>query len=249
MMARKLKALGLALIAVFAISAIVASAAQAEELGTFTLEKYPGFIHATREQKLSAPDEYFQTGSGSKLACESIHYTSETLTGNETELTITPDYTDHTQGGNCKADNVLKVTITENGCDFRFYHLTTVAGTHYTTTVKIQCPQGKVIETHIHKLLSAEIACTTTIPAQTLNGTLTVKNMIGIAGHPTDLTLSGSINIPAIQHNKDSTLCGGKANETLESVYSYVISEANPLTITGTSHTKNENIGLDVSHP
>jgi hypothetical protein len=247
MMTGKLKALGLALIAMLAISAIVAAAAQAEE-GTFTLEGEQGFIHATREQPLSSPVDYFQTASGNKLACESIHYSSGTLTGNSNKVTITPDYTDHTQGSNCKMDNVLKVTITENGCAFVFYHLTTVAGkTDYTTTVEIECPAGKALETHVHKLLSSEIACTTTIKSQTLNGTLTVENMAGLEGHPTDLTLSGSINIPSIQHNKESTLCGGAKNETLEPVYTYVISS--PLTVTGTNDAKNVNKGLDVSHP
>src|SRR6187397_102313 len=84
-MIRKSKAIGLALIAVFAMSALVASAAQATPV--FTTSVSPVSVHATGEK---IGEEF--TVDGVTTVCEVSHYTGTATNGSST-LTMHPTYT------------------------------------------------------------------------------------------------------------------------------------------------------------
>ena len=175
-MIRNLKALGLALIAVFAIGAVMVASASA------TL----GHLTSTRTGV-----ETFGTGSDTG-AEDALHKFGSTLTCthdtfifgkyNSTKepgvhnplilpastVTVTPFYTGCSSGSE-------PATVTMNGCDFVF-HLT-------DGKVDLICPVGKVVEIHrysnAHNHATGISNCTTTIKPKTGMGTLTYKNLAG----------------------------------------------------------------------
>src|SRR6476646_11783187 len=112
-MTSKLKVLGLALVAVFAMSAIAASAAQAEP--TLTSEVSP--------VTLAAKAGGYGSGEvlkvfGEEIECEnSAFHMALTLTP-EKEITMEPSY-----GPKCQTTSAqhFPMTVTMNGCTYRFY--------------------------------------------------------------------------------------------------------------------------------
>ena len=208
-MKRTLKAFGLLVAAAMAISAMTASASQAAE---YTAGAYPATLDAT-----SAGDVF--SAFGQAVKCESTKFDGE-LTKASTTLTVTPTYE------KCTAESIigkLPVTVTHNGCTYRF---NSPSGSldDYTATTDIVCPAGKVIEVHIYISAAAHAEknslCTLTIPPQT--GLTGAKFHIN-TGSPNDVTVSGTINnIKAVQH-RNSFLCPA-GTET--STASYAISPA-----------------------
>ena len=118
-MIRNFKVLGLALVAAFAMSAVVASAASAQ----FTSNSYPTTVTAVSE----LGNDVF-TVDGTSVECKS-HFEG-TAAEATTKITITPTYT------NCKAFGFLSATVAMNGCDFVF---------HSNGEVDVECPTGKNI--------------------------------------------------------------------------------------------------------
>jgi hypothetical protein len=166
-MIRNLKALGLALVALFAMSAVAASVASAETPGVITsdLNKTAVTLKGTDTggETVVEGEKVFDNsftvtvlGNTIKLRCPESHYTGhkalteaetkeekkhQPLTVGETKITVVPTYTNCTDG-----TNVINVAM--NGCDYDFYDATTtggIAGT-YGVTVDIVCPEGKKIE-------------------------------------------------------------------------------------------------------
>ncbi len=215
-MTRNLRMLGLALIAVFALSAMAAAAAQATPL--FTAAKYNASIHATTEQKIGAESEYFES-IGRKFECEIVHYTG-TATSDSSTLSITPDYTDSTQGGNCKAAQTLSVTVTENGCTFLFHAQEFMdAAKDYTVFVDVVCGANPIVV----NVLGG--ACIITIGSQTAGGTLTAVNS---SGH---VELSGTVSVKSTLHSENGLICGIPKGTKKELTTSYAIHKA--ITFTG----------------
>jgi len=139
-MIRNLKVLGLAFVAVLAMSAVVSSAAQA--VPSFTCSAYP--CSATGENK--AGSETFTTPGGT-VQCDS-HFTVEkyrTTTGEgvpspgSPTVTVTPKYT------NCVAFGFLGATVSMNDCDYEFHATEQLGAGHYVHHVYINCPTGKAI--------------------------------------------------------------------------------------------------------
>jgi hypothetical protein len=138
-MRRNLKALGLALVAVFALSAVAASAALA----------VPKFTSSTDWTVLSASAKNSQVfedeANGVSLNCTSVGG-SGSMSTDQTTVTFTPTYgvtTDTTGASNCKgtiAGFTVDLQVHMNGCDYLF---TAAAG---DGTVKVECPVGKQIE-------------------------------------------------------------------------------------------------------
>jgi hypothetical protein len=86
------------------------------------------------------------TRDGRVKTCTTGHYKSSTVTSGATSLTITPEYS------NCHTSVLPVATVTMNECR---YNLTFTAdapgGVHtYTAITHIECPVGKVIETHVY---------------------------------------------------------------------------------------------------
>ena len=144
-MIRNLKAQGLALMAVFTLTAMAASTASAQQ-GTLTSDG-PVTLIGT---ETGEPNDNSISMFGTTIRCPGSTYTAHkynvtphtVIPSGATTATITPHYNP------CEVPGVGTATIDMNGCDF-VLHLgeTTggVAGT-YGVTADVVCPAGKQIE-------------------------------------------------------------------------------------------------------
>lgn len=146
-----LKLLGLALIAVLAMSVATASMASAD---TSMTESAPAKL--TGSQQGSAN---FTTTFGNTV-CKEAKYTGTTTTG-VTTFTVTPSYPEKTVIGeqNCTTAG-LPSLIHTNGCTYLF-HIGAVTG----GTMDIVCSAGKEIT--VTAGYNITIKCTVHVPAQT----------------------------------------------------------------------------------
>jgi hypothetical protein len=206
-MIRNLKALGLALAVVFAMSAVAASAASAEVFLTGT-----GAVEA----EATDPAATFATAVGTKFVCHAI-YTVGNVDETEspgihpelvlpaTELTITPHYTGcHSFGSG--GSELGPATVTMNGCDFDVALITQPANT-VSGRWKVTCPGSSKIEIHVYtNSTHATNICTFTVfPQEDLTGGKAVD---------TGNTIALSGNVPNIAMTRDNLLCGGTVNQT-----------------------------------
>jgi len=146
-MNRKLKALGLALFAAFAMSAIGAQAASAD-LFTSAAEGEATVLTSSADE----PHEFKYSGGTVKCAVTNF---SGTQTGNEaTELTITPTYEECTFSGEPAA-------VRTNHCDYNFT-TETVEG---FAVVHVECENAGE---HIEVEIPSWDHCTLTIAPQTV---------------------------------------------------------------------------------
>jgi hypothetical protein len=155
-MIRNLKILGVALIAVFALSAVMASAALAQN----------GLLTSTGPVKLTgtltgAKNENSLTAFGGVVTCSTTKYTGnkilteaqtkegkthELLQSGSSNVTITPHFTGciTTQAG-----IEFPMTIDMNGCDFEFDLGVTSAANKYKVKMTEECPTANTIKTTI----------------------------------------------------------------------------------------------------
>jgi hypothetical protein len=138
-MIRKSKALGLALVAVFAMSAIIASAASATA-GTLTAEGKT--VIATAEQvgehEFVLTDHLSGEGFFNFKCKKSVFTGTAGVKDGATSVTVHPAYTECTRFGQ-------PVTITTTGCDYVLkFGTATGAGWHVVTDVL--CTAGSVIK-------------------------------------------------------------------------------------------------------
>jgi hypothetical protein len=144
-MTRNLKALGLALVAVFAISAVAASTASAQGAhnGMLTADG-PMTLKGTLTGEELANS---LTSFGQKVTCPEAIYTGhkynitphEKIPSGATTVTITPHY------GICRINPTIRMTVDMNECDYVFHLTETVTGTvndEYKITATIVCPTG-----------------------------------------------------------------------------------------------------------
>lgn len=127
-MIRKLATLGVALCALAALSAAVASAAFAAQ--------YTTTAPTTLTGESALGNNTFNT-EGGKAECKA-HYQAP-LNSSSSSLTVTPTYT------KCRAFGFLSATVTMNGCDYLFTE-PLGSGDSYAANYDIKCPAGKVIE-------------------------------------------------------------------------------------------------------
>lgn len=151
-MTRKFKVIGLALVAVLAMSAVVASSASATE---FTAASYP--VALSGSQPEGALHE-FEVGSGN-VKCTTATFTG-TGSAATTTQTITPHYTGCTAFG-------LSATVTLNGCDYLFHS----QASGLNGTVDIVCSGSNEI-----KIDTAGGLCDTHVKPQTGLGGITFAN-------------------------------------------------------------------------
>jgi hypothetical protein len=232
-MTRNLKALGLALVAVFAMSAMAASAAQAEGVSELTPANNQHVI-ITGEQ-IGKMSILFATGL--EMTCESVKFDS-TITGNSTTLTETPTYSGcHSALGS--------ITITMNGCDYLIHGQLTNGGA-YPVSTDIVCPtvEGveKTIELHIYGDAGhTTLNCTLTIKGQTGKTTTTITN---VAGTPDDIKLE--THLASIEMTSHQGACGKKTQWESLALNGSVTMKA--YTTIGTPETENSQVNLTVSH-
>ncbi|HYG96177.1 MAG TPA: hypothetical protein VD741_03625 [Solirubrobacterales bacterium] len=178
-MIRKIKALGVALVAVLALAAVLASAASA---ANYTASSYP--TTGTGESALG--NDVFKTEAGT-VECK-VHYqgtiaaASETLTGSSTY-------------SNCKAFGFLSATVNTNGCDATA-KAPVGSGDKYTATGNLVCPLGKSIE------ITAG-TCVVAIGNQSSVGTVALVNQTASG----DVTVQANLNSIAYTVTKDGIGC------------------------------------------
>ncbi|HVY96877.1 MAG TPA: hypothetical protein VHA54_07950 [Solirubrobacterales bacterium] len=175
-MTRNLKALGLALVAVFALSAVVASAATAAPKLTPEPEEYPVTVKASQ-----SGTNVFELEGGRKTEC--ANFTLEGTIKNKeeaekSELNLFPTSSECTT---TILGNKDPSTITWNGCWFRFTISEAAAGAiaaegwQWTgTLLHLECPVGAVQELHVYSSAANHLAntplCTYHSVAQTPGG-------------------------------------------------------------------------------
>jgi hypothetical protein len=139
-MSRNLKALGLALLAAFALSAVAASAASAHTVATFTSGSDWTILHSKAENV-----QVFKEGA-IEVKCSSIAVDGSMGT-DEASITVTPTYgvtTDTTGATECKLvalGSEFEAQVHTNGCHYLF-----TAGGETDGEVHITCPTGQSIE-------------------------------------------------------------------------------------------------------
>jgi hypothetical protein len=203
-MIRKFKALGLALVAVFAMSAVVASAASAN-LGT--LQTYPAgaTVDITAEQtvlhEFELTDHEVEPGKFATTTCKWAHFDGVgTETTGQTEVTIQPTYGKHVNPGDTCIAFGQPATITATGCDYLLKTGTpTGDGKGWHVTTDVVCSAANVI-----KIVTG--TCEVHVMGQTGLNTSQVTN----AGGPeTAMDLQLHTNITGITYNvtKDGIGC------------------------------------------
>jgi hypothetical protein len=192
-MIRKFKALGLALVAVFAMSAVVASAAQATA-GTLTAEGKT--VIATAEQvgehEFVLTDHETEPGKFANTKCKKAVFTGTAgVTDGATSVTAHPVYTECTAFGQ-------PATITTTGCDYVLKTGTPTAGGWHVTT-DVVCGAFSVI-----KIVTG--TCEVTVDSQTGLNTSEATNSGG-GGTAMDLLLHTNITGIHYTVTKDSIGC------------------------------------------
>lgn len=155
-MHRNLKALGLALVAVFAMSAVAASAASAK-YDTFRTQN--GETVTPTVSSISASQRFKIEGAEEESNCKEISATGSLL-DKTTDVTVAPTYSNCTATRN---GSTVAATVETTGCEYTFTGETN-ASEH--AEVHILCETGKSI--HI-KVTALKLQCFT-IPPQTVGG-------------------------------------------------------------------------------
>jgi hypothetical protein len=209
-MIRNLKALGLALVAVFALSVVVASAASAQEAeqGLLTSEGQAPVTLTAEETGTN-----FLTAAGVTVKCPGSTYTGHKynvtphsfILSGATKVTITP----HIKQENCVAAGIFRMTVHTNGCDYvlnigETSPIGNDEGT-YDVTTDIVCPAEKAIVVTMYttepKHNKDEPFCVLHIKEQTglqgAHATDTGNGHIDIAGTITGVTATRTVSAHA----------------------------------------------------
>lgn len=258
-MIRNFRTLGLALVAVFAFSAVVASAASAQTPGHLTSTgpvTLTGTETGLNPTNPGGPDQTYDnalTGPLGTVYCTHTTYTGhavltheQTTTGDKhalipsgsTTATITPVYT------SCHAQIPIlgsrPATVTLNGCDYVF-HIgeTTGGGETYGVTADVKCPPGKKIEVHIYKSGSvthpdADSICTIKVGEENNQGVGGLHLTNTPTPTPDDIDLTGTV--ADIHTENTGSLCGNGTSETADLDVDVTVkgdnAEGNPTNIT-----------------
>jgi hypothetical protein len=180
---RNLKVLGLALVAMFAMSAVAATVASADDL---TAESYPTTLTGKPDPTATKPDIFVTTAGN--ISCTEPAYHA-TLEAAATSVTATATYAGCTAFG-------LPAQIDMEGCSYVF---TIMGGTSTVGDADLSCPAGKeVIITQ-----KPTDKCIVRVKAQSdLTGTVTYSN-IG-AGATREVTIKAAITGIDYAHTKGS---------------------------------------------
>jgi len=203
-MTPNLKALGLALVAAFAMTAVMASGAQAQI--KLTTGASPAWL--TGEQIGSAT--FTVENGGPVVSCQSVKGAA-TVKNGDTAITVVP-----TAYSGCFANigtEKFKATVTPNDCDGLVYGGTQVSSTTFSGGGgDLTCPAGKLVEVHIYKNeAETEELCTLTIAEQLNKKGGEVHNVAGSEGAPDHVMITGGVTVNT---NRDGSLLCGKASNT-----------------------------------
>ena len=203
-MTRNLKALGLAVMAAFALSAVGATAAQA-----LTVDVGAGGKTITGEQivRPEHKDHTFTLSSGRDITCTEARFDG-TIENGATEITVTPTFI------TCYSNDTQPVTITHNGCNFRFYG---GAGEGpdllNKVTVDLDCPTGKEIEIHIysshHSHTTAQpILCTYNVHEFVGKHNNTLESTTTATPNQDDVDVTTTLEVVITRKTGSALVCG-----------------------------------------
>ncbi len=185
-MNRKLKALGLALVALCAFAAVSATGASANS--KFTSESG----HTELKGSQIGIDK-FKTAAGT-VECNEATYTGTSASTETTEQTINPTYSE------CKAFGFVNAVIDMNGCDYLFTIKTEGVPAVQKNSIHIVCPAEKVISV-------TAFNCEVTVPPQTIeNGVTYINSGTGGTGMDIETTVHAT-GLTYIQHSKSFPGC------------------------------------------
>lgn len=203
---RNLKALGLALVAIFAMCAVAAQGASAEDL-------FHSEVEHTILDARALNNQVFVTPVGS-VECESLSVEATLSAKTVAEITAAPTYgkpnlpeSEHAKT-ECKANiagSLLDTRVTFTECHYLFTSATNATGHHITHVV---CPTGQ--EIHIEPFILGKYRKCFTIPTQTPTGGGVQMTNHG-AGATRDITLNATVE--GIEYTKEGSCGTGTAND------------------------------------
>ncbi|MEX2105876.1 MAG: hypothetical protein WD810_03155 [Solirubrobacterales bacterium] len=178
-----MKALGLAVVAVLAMSVVVASAAQASE---FEASNSEGTVSGT-----GSGNEEFITEAG-KVVCQSSTFHGTYATKNAASQSLHPAYSE------CQAFGFLSATVNTEKCNYVFTPGSTIETDKYNSSVAIDCPEGNSIK------ITAS-TCSAEVKDVAANQELTNTTLT----NATESTISALPNVTGIAYTvtKDGFLC------------------------------------------
>lgn len=189
-MTRKVKAFGLAIVAAFAMSAVVTSAASAQN--------FHSDLNSTVLTGTSENTQTFVRGS-TTIECDHAVFTG-TQTGATTKtVVIEADYTTGTCSG--PLDSEVHVDFTTDDCGYHF-ELTA----EKTAAAKLDCEEGGSVT--ITPTAFGSSLCTIHVPEQTVDGHVVFSNIAG-----DDVTVNSTAS-GIDSERTGSSLCGAVNNGT-----------------------------------
>ncbi len=179
-MIRNLKALGLSLVAIFALSAMVASAASANQIVSTPYWFASDGDWTTLSGSQGTPGDVFETDAGLPIKCTTTNYSGSVSVTTTTTITLTPSYANCTFGG-------FTADVVTNGCRYEF-HADGKTGTtttdppadtihwenKYHTETTIKCDPGKDIT--VTATQAGVVKCTVHIGEQNLPTGIVLTN-------------------------------------------------------------------------
>jgi hypothetical protein len=192
-MTRNLKTLGIALAAVFAMSAVVASAASA---------KYHFESDSTPTTYLtSAAEDHVFSANGTNVECNEIAFEGSQSGETASSVTIEPLYND------CEAFG-LKADVIENGCHYTFTTPTTTLGTDEFTGAapNVNCGEEGF---EITPTFIGFSVCTVTIGSQEPGGHVIYHN----AGTSGAMDVEVTSDVTGVDFTSTGGACGEDGND------------------------------------
>ncbi|HVQ58618.1 MAG TPA: hypothetical protein VMS60_06885 [Solirubrobacterales bacterium] len=180
---KRMKVLGLALVAVFAMSAVGASAASA---ANFMSE---GNVEGNVEANQSTTHVF--SIEGNDVTCTTAKFVSGVVASPTASVKVHPTYT------GCTAFGFVGSTVTTTGCDYNLTAPGTVEGGKVAGNIAVECSAGS-------KIVIVAGTCEVTVAAQSFTKGLTFEN---VASTPKTLTLKAAVTGISSTKVKDGFLC------------------------------------------
>jgi hypothetical protein len=203
----KLKALGVTLVAMFATTAMLASAASAAEFRHQGAEDARVIANNAGEG-----NHVFTAGLIGSISCSTATFTGTSyVTSPQATVTVSPAYS------NCTFLGVAGVKVNMEGCTYQFE---TPTGTGpFTGSVTVICPVGKKINFEASGC-KVEVGGQTVKPV-TYTNLATSPKSVTVKPNVTGITYTGSALCPSSGTHSDGTYAGAaiaKAETTLGEV-------------------------------
>lgn len=195
-MMRNIKALGLAFVAIFAMSAVVASAAQAN---AFMSE---GNVTAAISADQIKGEDHVFTVEGNKVECETAHFATAGEVSSPTgSITVHPSYS------GCTAFSFVGASVTTTGCDYTLGVGSIIETGKYNGKLNLTCSGSSKI------VISAGTCEATVSGPQEFGSGITYTNA-GAA-----VTVAANVSGIKTNKTKDGFLCPFKGTGEVNGTY------------------------------